>query len=96
VAAIRVAVRPEGALREDLVSAVAILRGLGRLIALSVALYSVIGLIAIIFNIDPGGADRVYTIGRGVATVIAHVLYALIMQAVVVQPLIIRVERVMP
>jgi hypothetical protein len=94
VAALGVALRPEGALREDLVSARAVLRGWGRLIALSVALYSVIGLIAIIFNIEPGGTDRVYTIGRGVATVIAHVLYALLLEAIVVQPLTIRVERV--
>jgi hypothetical protein len=93
--AFRIALQPEGALREELVSARAVLRGLGRVITLSVALYSTIALIAIIYNIEPGGVDRVYSIGRGVATVIAHVLYALLLQAVVVQPLVIRVERVL-
>lgn len=94
--AFRVALRPEGALQEDLVSARAVLRGLGRLITLSVALYSMIALIAILYSIEPGDADRVYSVGRGVATVIAHVLYALLLQAVVVHPLVIRTERVIP
>jgi hypothetical protein len=54
-----------------------------RLITLSVVLHSMIAVIAILHNIQPGG-DAVYAIGRRVATVIAHVLYALLIQAVVV------------
>lgn len=105
--AFRTAVRPMGVSDDERAAAGVVLRGYSRMIWISLAVFVTIGGIAIVHDLPGGstsagvgtgfdagvGADPMYSVLTGSATLFVDLLYALILQAVLVQPLLIRLDR---
>jgi hypothetical protein len=93
VGAFRTAFRPGDAPGDVLVAARAVLKGFSRMILISLTLFVTIGLIAMIHDMSPEAAHPIYGLLTGSGTLLVDLLYALLLQGMVVQPLIIRLER---
>gem|GEM_PF-4303843 len=91
--AFRIAFRPAPADRAELVAARATIRGYGRVIVIAGLLYATIGFIAMLVGIGPDADEHLWSLGPGVATAIIMFFYALIAHTMVIQPLVIRLER---
>lgn len=89
---LRNAISPTGASQAELRASRALIVGWGRLIAVAAALYASIGLIAMLSSLAPGIGEELWDLGPGAATMALSVFYALLLHALVVQPLRIRVE----
>ncbi len=84
---------PRSADAEDLHIARSVLSRYGRLLPLSAALYMTIGLIAMAGGIGPAESEHLWSLGPGVATLLLDLFYVLILEVVLVQPLLARIDR---
>lgn len=90
--AFRTALAPHAADAATLAVAATVLRGLGRLVTITAAISVVTAAIAMLSSIRPDAPGSVRWLGAGSATALITPYYALILQAVCVQPLRIRLE----
>jgi len=90
--AVRIAFRPGDAPDAKLVAARAVLESFSRMIGISVALFVTIGVIAMIHDLPPDTVSPAYHLLNGSKTLLVDLLYALILQGMVVQPLRIRLK----
>lgn len=90
--AFRTAFQPDDASDDKLVTARAVLKSFSRMIGISVALFVTVGVIAMIHDLPSGPFDPAYYLLKGSGTLLVDLLYALILQGMVVQPLIIRLK----
>ncbi|MFO8044174.1 MAG: hypothetical protein R6U25_13305 [Alkalispirochaeta sp.] len=90
--AFRIAVRPGETRSDELAAARNVLRGFSRMVGISVALFVSIGVIAIIHDLPTSGIHPLTALLTGGGTLIVDVLYALILQALVIQPLMLRLD----
>lgn len=95
VSAFRIAVRPGGTGSEEVAVARKVLHGFSRMVSLSVALFVSIGVIAIIHDLPTSGIHPLSVLLTGGRPLIVDVLYALMLQALVIQPLMLRLDLAM-
>jgi hypothetical protein len=91
--AFRVAFRPVDASGDQLAAARVVIAGFSRLVFLSVGVFVTIGAIAILHDLPGDGSDPFLALLVGGRTLIVDVLYALMLQALLIQPLLIRLDR---
>jgi len=84
---------PRSADAEDLYIARSVVSRYGRLLPIAAALYATIGLIAMGMGIGPSATDHIWSLGPGVATLLLDLLYVLILEVVLIQPLLARLDR---
>lgn len=87
------AFNPRSADAEDLQVARSVVSRYGRLLPVAAALYATIGLIAMGVGIGPGATEQIWSLGPGVATLLLDLLYVLILEVVLIQPLLARLDR---
>jgi hypothetical protein len=93
LAAFRVAFRPVDVPGDQLAAARVVIAGFSRLILLSVGVFVTIGAIAVLQDLPGNGSDPLPALLVGVRTLIVDVLYALMLQALLIQPLLVRLDR---
>ncbi len=96
VSAFRSAIRPDGVPGDELAAARTIIAGFSRMVVASVALFISIGVIAMLHDLPPGDAGVVAALLAGSRTLLVDVLYALVLQALLIQPLLMRLDIASP
>lgn len=91
--AFRVAFRPVDASGDQLAAARVVIAGFSRLIYVSVGVFVTIGVVAMLHDLSGDGSDPLLALLIGGRTLIVDVLYALMLQALLIQPLLIRLDR---
>jgi hypothetical protein len=93
VSAFSVAIRPGDSPSDELAAARVVITGFSRLTFISVGVFVTIGAIAMLHDLPADGSNPLRALMVGDRTLIVDVLYALILQALLIHPLLIRLDR---